>query len=372
MTARLYDEPIDPRSQSEELPGEDELARFPIVASQYASKDRAGLVLGGALALFLGAASFVMLASGREGEEPAPASSAAANPADPLALEADPAKALAPSGQAAQPAPALPPMPPVTLQTQPPAASPPVAALMQQNRAGSPAVIYDVGQSSRDQTVVAAAPPSAPKTRQATGPLTADEQFAARLMDSEVPTSSATRMGNLAAIIPQGTLIPGVLETAIDTDVPGFVRAVISRDVRSFDGSRVLIPRGSRVIGQYKSGLAIGQTRAFVVWTRIIRPDGVTISISSPATDTSGRNGLGGKVDSHFGKRFGAALLMSLIGAAGQAAGGGTSVILSGTQSAVSASTGSNANIPPTVRVALGQPIRIFTAQDLDFSAVTP
>jgi type IV secretion system protein VirB10 len=117
--------------------------------------------------------------------------------------------------------------------------------------------------------------------------------------------------------------MPAVLETAIDTDVPGYVRAVISRDVRSFDGSHVLVPRSSHVIGQYKSAPAQGQSRVYVLWTRLIRPDGVSIELGSPTTDTSGRNGLGGKVNSHFGKRYGAAILLSTIGAAGQAIGGG-------------------------------------------------
>ena len=108
------------------------------------------------------------------------------------------------------------------------------------------------------------------------------------------------------------------------------------------------------------------------MWTRLLRPDGVSIALASPATDYSGANGLGGKVDGHFMKRFGAAILLSVIGAAGQAVGGGTgTVILAGPQQAVSAGAQRDINIPPTVKVALGQPIRVFTARDLDFSAVS-
>ncbi|MGQ4828530.1 TrbI/VirB10 family protein, partial [Enterococcus faecalis] len=79
-----------------------------------------------------------------------------------------------------------------------------------------------------------------------------------------------------------------------NSDLPGFVRAVVSRDVTGFDGNRVLIPAGSRLIGQYRSGLAAGQSRAFVIWTRMIRPDGVSVALGSPVTDTLGRAGLGG------------------------------------------------------------------------------
>ena len=96
--------------------------------------------------------------------------------------------------------------------------------------------------------------------------------------------------------------------------MPGFVRAVVSQDVRSYDGTRVLVPRSSRLIGQYQSGLQNGQKRAYVIWTRLIRPDGVSVDIASPATDFSGKAGLPGKVDGHFFKRFGSAMLLSVVG----------------------------------------------------------
>ena len=111
-------------------------------------------------------------------------------------------------------------------------------------------------------------------------------------------------------------MIPAVLETALDSDLPGYTRAVVSRDVRGFDGSTVLIPRGSRLIGQYKSGVALGQSRVFVIWTRVIRPDGVSVQIGSPATDPLGRAGLDGKVDNHFFTRFGGSILLSVMNGA--------------------------------------------------------
>jgi type IV secretion system protein VirB10 len=143
---------------------------------------------------------------------------------------------------------------------------------------------------------------------------------------------------------------------------------VVSRDVRSFDGSKVLIPRSSRLIGQYKSGLQAGQTRAYVIWQRLIRPDGASVALGSPAVDMAGTAGLTGKVDSHFMKRFGSAILLSVVG--GLSAIGNSSVVLSGGQSAASVAAGRDVQIPPTVRVAQGQPIKIFTARDLDFSTV--
>jgi type IV secretion system protein VirB10 len=177
-------------------------------------------------------------------------------------------------------------------------------------------------------------------------------------------------MKNPGQTVSQGTLIPAVLETAINSDLPGYVRAVVSSDIRSFDGTRVLVPRSSRLIGQYKSGVAGGQTRAYVMWTRLIRPDGVSVALASPAVDETGQTGLTGKVDSHFMKRFGSSLLLSVVGAASTVASGGAGLILSGGESAASVAASRDGQIPPTIRVRQGQPIRVFTAKDLDFSTV--
>jgi type IV secretion system protein VirB10 len=159
-----------------------------------------------------------------------------------------------------------------------------------------------------------------------------------------------------------------VLETAINTDVPGFVRAVVSQDVRSYDGTRVLLPRSSRLIGQYQSGLQAGQKRAYVIWTRAIRPDGITIDLASPATDFSGMTGLPGEVNNHFFKRFGSAMLLSVIGGLTAVASGGASLVLGGSQSAASTALQQDGQVGPTVKVRLGEPIRVFTARDLDFA----
>ena len=188
-------------------------------------------------------------------------------------------------------------------------------------------------------------------------------------------TKRARLLSNQRTLVAQGTLIAGVLETAINSDLPGMVRAVVAADVRGFDGGAVLIPRGSRLIGRYRSGLAVGQSRAFVVWTRLITPAGVSLELGSPGTDALGRAGLTGEVDRHFAERFGAAILLSIVGSAGQAAanaaGEGTDITLNTAGSVADiADTAlrSSANIPPTVKVRAGTPIRIFVAHDLDFS----
>ncbi|HET6970864.1 MAG TPA: type IV secretion system protein VirB10, partial [Phenylobacterium sp.] len=194
---------------------------------------------------------------------------------------------------------------------------------------------------------------------------------------SAADTAHATQMHDLGRTVPQGAVIAATLETAINSDLPGSVRAVVSRDVRSFDGSRVLIPRGSKLVGQYKSAAAIGQTRAFVVWTRIISPTGVSIDVGSPATDRLGRGGLDGEVDDHFFRRFGAAILLSVINAGLTAAANSshdntTLVIASPTQANQVAAIAlqKQIDIPETIKVAQGVPVQVFVARDLDFGGV--
>lgn len=215
------------------------------------------------------------------------------------------------------------------------------------------------------------APATAPGAAPAATPTgNSNDDFATRIGGVGGSSASATSSFNPRTTVAQGTLIPAVLETAIDTDVPGYVRAVVSADVRSFDGTRVLVPRSSRLVGQYKSGLQAGQKRAYVIWTRLILPDGVSVNIASPAIGFGGETGIAGKVDTHFFERFGSALLLSVVGGL-SALGGNTGVIVAGGgQSASAAAVGQSGSIGPTVRVRQGEPIRVFTARDLDFSRV--
>ncbi|MDZ4375044.1 MAG: type IV secretion system protein VirB10 [Phenylobacterium sp.] len=208
------------------------------------------------------------------------------------------------------------------------------------------------------------------------GRQSADERFSARITGSLGETARAGQMRDLGRTVPQGTVIAAVLETAINSDLPGSVRGVVSRDVRSFDGSRVLIPRGSKLVGQYKSAAAQGQTRAFVVWERIISPTGVTIDIGSPAADRLGRGGLEGEVDRHFFQRFGAAILLTVLqaGTTALASEGSGSTVIIGAPAQVS-NVGSTAlqsqvNIPDTIKVPQGVPVQVFVARDLDFGGV--
>ncbi len=120
----------------------------------------------------------------------------------------------------------------------------------------------------------------------------------------------------------QGTMIQAVTETALDSTLPGAIRAIVSEDVHSFDGTRVLIPRGARLVGRYRSDVALAQSRVMVAWDRIILPDNQTVEISAFGGDELGRTGTTGFVDTRFAQRFGSAALISLIGALPAAAAG--------------------------------------------------
>lgn len=184
----------------------------------------------------------------------------------------------------------------------------------------------------------------------------------------------AGRLSNPSTTVVQGTVIPAVLETAIDTNRNGAARAIVSQDVSGFDGTRVLIPRGSRLIGSYGTDLAAGQNRVLVEWTRLIRPDGVTIALDSPSADRLGRAGIRGDVDSQFWERFTSAIFrtaldVGAIVAARQIDDGAFVILPQNVRDAGSAST-ANSRVQRTLSVDQGAAVSVFVARDLDFTPV--
>lgn len=184
----------------------------------------------------------------------------------------------------------------------------------------------------------------------------------------------ASLIRNRPALVGQGEIISATLETPVNSDRPGLIRAIVSRDVRSFDGSRVLIPKGSRLIGEFRAEQQSGRRRILATWNRLIRPDGVAIKLDSPAADASGSIGLPGKVDTHFLARFAnAALQTALQIGVNRANRTGNNVIISGSgqmPGLMGQSIIPDADAPPTVKVQAGTAISVFTARDLDFSGV--
>jgi len=259
---------------------------------------------------------------------------------------------------------------PQSLLVQPPVqvVQPQVPAPVADGGIRAPALIIDnsvpASQQAAQQQAAAAAAAAAK-------PANTNDAFLAS--QTANVSQKAWKIGDPSRVVPQGAVIPAVLETAINSDLPGYTRAIVSRDIRSFDGTNILIPRGSRLIGQYKSGLTSGETRAFIIWDRLIRPDGLSVQLASPATDDLGQAGATGKVDTHFAKRFGSSMLLSIVnGLSTIASGKSSSTIVIGTSSDASGVIGealsNDIKIPPTIKVPQGAPIQVFAARDLDFN----
>jgi type IV secretion system protein VirB10 len=219
--------------------------------------------------------------------------------------------------------------------------------------------------------------------------------FASRaIAASEAPKQQAGFLGDMSNIIAQGKLIHAVLETAIDTTLPGQLRAVVSRDIYAEQSRNILLPKGSRLIGVYNTNILRGQDRVFILWTRIIRPDGVDIYVNSPGVDNLGRAGLEGFLDQKFKEVFSGAILTSVIGIGAAAAadalngGGNVQTTVNTDGSATSAgdpvsfatlnAVGNIGNVGrtvvdglldlrPTITVDQGTKINVFVNRDLYF-----
>lgn len=177
-----------------------------------------------------------------------------------------------------------------------------------------------------------------------------------------------------------GSIISAALVTAINSDLPGQVIAQVTEPVYDHKtGRTVLIPQGSRLIGQYDSQVAYGQNRALIAWNRIIMPDGRSINIGSMAgADLSGAAGLQDKTDGHFGQLTRGVILSTLFSvgaAAAQDAGNRSSgaLVINSAGSGVSNAaqqvgqqiTGRDLNRQPTLRVRAGWPVRVLVSKDM-------
>jgi type IV secretion system protein VirB10 len=189
---------------------------------------------------------------------------------------------------------------------------------------------------------------------------------------SVIGQARATRLPNRNFLIVAGTAIPCTLQTAMDTSTPGYVNCLIPRDVLSDNGAVVLMEKGTKVLGEYHSGIRQGQKRLFVLWTRAVTPAGVAISLASPAADALGRAGFDGDIDTHFWERFGGALLLSIVddGTSALAVNNGGSATVRLPSDAAGIALQNSINIPPSLRKPQGSEVSIFFAQDFDFSGV--
>jgi type IV secretion system protein VirB10 len=178
-------------------------------------------------------------------------------------------------------------------------------------------------------------------------------------------------------LLPKGAFLDCTLETAIDSTLPGMTTCITATDTFGVDGKVVLLERGTKLVGETRGEVQQGAARVFVLWTEARTPTGVVVPLDSPGADELGRSGLPGEVNRHFWQRFGAAMLVSVIDGAVQAAvqsargGSGTVVVNpSASQDVLTDILKGTISIPPTVVKLNGDRIQVLVARDLDFRSV--
>jgi type IV secretory pathway VirB10-like protein len=203
-------------------------------------------------------------------------------------------------------------------------------------------------------------------------------EFAGRTRDTEFDLHTTVQRPRSPYTLFAGTILPCVLTQGINSDLPGQIGCMISQNVYdTVTGQHLLLPQGTKVIGTYDSRIAYGQGRVLVVWTRLLRPDGSTLSLEGmPGIDLSGYAGLTGHVNNHYLRLLGGVVLGSVLGASAQIAVGANSQNPSFSQLAIQGAgqnineagqqiTRKNLNIQPTIEVPPGGRLNIFATKDL-------
>ena len=263
---------------------------------------------------------------------------------------------------------------PAGVATQP-AAKPDWMVAMERRLAGPVSEGPQV-QKDNSSTPTPATPEVSASPTPGTAPTAGEGVLASLLRPSATPAARAQVLPAQRLLLPKGAFIDCTLETAVDSTLPGMTTCVTATDTFGVDGSTVLIERGSKLVGETRGEVAQGQARIFVLWTEARTPTGVIVPLASPGTDELGRSGLSGEVNRHFFQRFGAAILISVINGAVQAAAtsnnSGSTVIYnpSGSQDVLTEVLKSTVNIPPTITKNQGDRIQVFVARDLDFRSV--
>jgi type IV secretion system protein TrbI len=203
-------------------------------------------------------------------------------------------------------------------------------------------------------------------------------EFAGRARETEFDLHATLQRPLSPYTLFAGTILPCVLTQGINSDLPGQIGCMISQNVYdTVTGRHLLLPQGTKAIGTYDSRIAYGQERVLVVWTRLLRPDGSTLSLEGmPGIDLSGYSGLTGHVNNHYVRLLAGVVLGSLLGASAQIAVGANSQNPSFSQLAIQGAgqnineagqqiTRKNLNIQPTIEVPPGGRLNIFATKDL-------
>jgi len=303
------------------------------------------------------------------------------------------------------PPPPPPPLPPIVAPIMPP----PIETITAEDnsakweRLRSPMIIF----SSTVEKSASNADPASANANAADGD--ANSAFLDSQAKKGVQVSIAGKISRPDATVIQGTMIRGLLTTAINSDLPGDVKAIVEDDVWSLDGQRILITKGAILLGSYRAFVARGQNRVLIAWNRVVQSDGTSVQLGSIGIDQLGRAGVEGTVDRHLLLRYGGATMLTIIGGATQYLAGynhqGRPSLRS--RSHIDAITGetitdyTNPNslqarelasrtlaqaiqdmaggefkesnsIQDTIHINQGTPIAVFVRNDLDFSGLYP
>ena len=239
---------------------------------------------------------------------------------------------------------------------------------------------------SSTETRPASAAPTAPATDlaslglapQPATPSAQDRQLAFLNQAPDKRTVSPDRVAAPASanVLQAGAVISAALITGIRSDLPGQITAQVTENIYDSPTGRILlIPQGTRVIGQYDSGVGFGQRRILLVWNRLIFPNGRSIVLErQPGADAEGYAGLEDGVDYHWGELFKAAALSTLLSVGAEAGSSGQEsdivrALRNGASDSIS-QTGQQIvqrqlNIAPTLTIRPGFPVRVIVTRDL-------
>lgn len=246
--------------------------------------------------------------------------------------------------------------------------------------------LFASGAPAQSPPALAEPSPTPPSTAPAagTGPVAAADpngQDTKRAFLAQAPDRrmvSPDRIADPASpdILQAGSVIPAALVTGLRSDLPGQITAQVTQNVYdSPTGKRLLIPQGSRLIGEYDSSVAFGQRRLLMAWTRLLLPDGRSIVLErQPGADAAGYSGLEDRVNNHWGQLFKAAILSTLLSVGSEA---GTSQSENNLAQALRAGAANSfgqtgqqvverqLNIQPTLTIRPGFPVRVMVTRDL-------
>ena len=202
---------------------------------------------------------------------------------------------------------------------------------------------------------------------------------------TSTPQATASNLGDRSYLLARGSWIPCILETQLNSTVPGATSCVIPENVYSDDGKVVLLGKGSHAQGTFGNTLKVGDERIAVMWDRIKTTLGIVVDVSSPVADGLGTTGAGGYIDNHWIQRIGAAVLLSFVQDAigyevsktqnyANTTSNATNVYtpqntVSSTNRLAEKILDSTINIPPTLYKNRGERIMIYVNRDMWFDS---